>query len=38
MDARVKPGHNDLIQLSRKLRSFRDLLGCFSFLSAFASL
>src|SRR5256885_13920095 len=25
-------------QLSKKLRSFRDRLGCFSFLSAFASI
>ena len=28
----------DLDQLSKKLRSFRDLLGCFSLRSAFASI
>ena len=38
MDARVKPGHDELNQLSRKLRSFLLRLGCFSFLSAFASI
>ena len=38
MDARVKPGHDEWDQLSRKLRSFLDRDGCFNFRSAFASI
>jgi hypothetical protein len=36
--SRVKPAHDALCQLSRKLRSFRLRLGCLSLRSAFASI